>query len=126
MNKYVVTSVKDTVFGCETKLKSKNKEFSYVLPYVFAGSINVGDKVAALSDGIMDLALIYHGKLYMVLKPVGEYQIQNFINQKFNGFDKMRFKHALRQHLRSVGIRPTLSSTNNLRLFLSQRGNIRQ
>lgn len=127
MRKYVVDNIYDNGAYASVVMRSNSTFRKQLFTSDFVDGMKIGDKLLGLGndDNLMPVAWVYRNRLHLVIEPISDYRIHNFVTEQFSLVDGMYFRYALMRTLSARGIAPTVSVTNNLRMFLNNKQNTR-
>ena len=105
MQRYTVDDVRDNGLFASVTMHNHGYKGHQTFPSDFVRGMKKGDRLVGIGQSL-PVVWTYHDRIHMLIEPVSDYGIRTFVTEKLGMMD---------------GIMPTMSVSNNLRLYLANK-----
>ena len=108
MQRYTVDDVRDNGLFASVTMHNHGYKGHQTFPSDFVRGMKKGDRLVGVGQSLP-------------VEPVSDYGIRTFVTEKLGMMDGIHFRWVLCRALLKCGIMPTMSISNNLRLYLANK-----
>ena len=120
MQRYTVDDVRDNGLFASVTMHNHGYMGHQTFPSDFVRGMKKGDRLVGIGQSLT-VVWTYHDRIHMLIEPVSDYGIRTFVTEKLGMRDGIHFRWVLCRALLKCGIMPTMSVSNNLRLYLANK-----